>query len=100
MTLDGKSWDWYALTGLPAPLEIDMLVIDGPPETTGPLARYPAGPALFPKLAQGAVVFLDDAMRDTETEILQRWKSDFPGLMQSMAYCEKGCALIKKPVSA
>jgi hypothetical protein len=94
----GESWHWYALEGLPKQLQIDMLVIDGPPETTGSLARYPAGPGLFPKLAQSAVVFLDDSKRDSEGEILQRWKSEFPELSQSMAFCEKGCAVIKKHV--
>jgi predicted O-methyltransferase YrrM len=98
MTFKGEPWKWYAHVGLPQALYIDMLVIDGPPDSSGRLARYPAGPALFPKLAQGAVVFLDDANRDSETEILQRWKSDFPELSQTMAYCEKGCAVLKKQV--
>jgi len=96
ITFNGESWQWYAHAGLPQLLDIDMLVIDGPPESTGRLARYPAGPALFPKLAQGAVVLLDDANRGSEAEILQRWKSEFPELSQSMAFCEKGCAVIKK----
>ena len=73
-----------------------MLVIDGPPESTGPLARYPAGPALFPRLANEGVVFLDDANRYTETEILRRWKMEFPELSQSAAYCEKGCGILKR----
>jgi predicted O-methyltransferase YrrM len=100
MTLEGGAWDWYCLADLPKSLQIDMLVIDGPPEATGPLARYPAGPALFTKLAQKAVVLLDDAIRDTEQEILRRWKREFPGLSQTMAHCEKGCAVIRKETAA
>jgi hypothetical protein len=100
MNLDGKPWQWYALEQLPERLQIDMLVIDGPPEASGPLARYPAGPALFPKLANGAAVFLDDANRPTETEILQRWRTEFPDLTQRMAFCEKGCAVVSKPAIA
>jgi hypothetical protein len=98
--LNGKPWRWYAVESLPEQLSIDMLVVDGPPETTGPLARYPAGPALFPQLACGARVYLDDANRATEKETLQRWASEFPGYAHQMAYCEKGCAVINKPANA
>jgi Methyltransferase domain len=95
MTIGAENWTWYADSVLPDTLEIDMLAIDGPPMTTGVMARYPAGPVLFPRLAGRAAVFLDDANRADETAILQRWKKEFPSLSQSMRFCEKGCALLK-----
>jgi hypothetical protein len=95
MTIGADSWTWYAENVLPDTLEIDMLAIDGPPMATGVLARYPAGPVLFPRLAKRAAVFLDDANRRDETAILQRWKKEFPLLSQSMRYCEKGCAMLR-----
>lgn len=98
--VDGAEWTWYATGGLPAALQIDMIAIDGPPKTTGPLARYPAGPMLFPKLAQRAAVFLDDADRPDETAILQRWAQEFPALAQSKRFCEKGCAVLASGVAA
>jgi hypothetical protein len=94
--IDGDTWSWYGVECLPATLQIDMLAIDGPPKTTGSLARYPAGPVLFPKLAAQAAVFLDDADRPDETAILQRWKQEFPTLEQSMRFCEKGCAVLRR----
>lgn len=100
MALGGTDWTWYATDGLPAALQIDMIAIDGPPKTTGPLARYPAGPALFPKLAQRASVFLDDADRPDETAILQRWAQEFPALAHSKRFCEKGCAVLTGEVRA
>ncbi len=99
-SFDGATWTWYATDGLPAALQIDMIAIDGPPKTTGPQARYPAGPALFPKLAQRAAVFLDDADRPDETAILQRWAREFPALAQSKRFCEKGCAVLASEVRA
>ena len=36
-------------------------------------SRYPALPALEPRLAPGAIVVLDDATRPGEREILERW---------------------------
>lgn len=94
---DGQNWPWYQHKVLPAGLAIDMLAIDGPPMTTGPLARYPAGPALFAQLAPGGAVFLDDAARAEETAILARWRREFPHLTQSARDCEKGCAVLRAP---
>lgn len=90
--LQGETWPWYATGRLPAGLPIDMLVIDGPPQASGRQARYPAGPLLFPLLAPGATVYLDDAARSDEQAILRRWRGEFPLLRQSLLACEKGCA--------
>ena len=90
--LAAENWPWYAAERLPAGLAIDLLVIDGPPQDAGTLARYPAGPLLFPQLAPGAAVFLDDAARRDEQAILRRWREQFPLLRQSLLACEKGCA--------
>ena len=68
-----------------------MLVIDGPPMPVGPLVRYPAGPIFFPKLAPGATVFLDDAARDDEKRIIERWQREFPDFEIRNYPCEKGC---------
>lgn len=92
--LHGESWPWYDISSLPADIAIDMLVIDGPPQATRKLARYPAAPLLVPKLAAQAHIFLDDAARNDEMAILQRWQDEFPALQQSTRACEKGCAVL------
>jgi predicted O-methyltransferase YrrM len=97
--LGGQSWLWYDLSSLPRAFNIDMLVIDGPPQATGEMARYPAGPQLFPRLNAGAHVFLDDAARADETAIVQRWQREFPFLQHTAHGCEKGCAVLSKPES-
>ncbi len=96
-TLAGESWPWYDLATLPSGLEIDLLVIDGPPQATRALARYPAGPLLFPHLNAGAHVFLDDAGRSDEQAIVARWRQEFPMLTHASRACEKGCAVLIKP---
>jgi predicted O-methyltransferase YrrM len=95
--LGGQSWPWYDISVLPASLRIDMLVIDGPPQATRSLARYPAGPLLFSRLNPGGQVFLDDAARADEQAILQRWQQEFPALRQSSRSCEKGCTMLSLP---
>ncbi len=89
-----ESWPWYDLRALPPGLTVDMLVIDGPPQATRAMARYPAGPALFGQLARGASVFLDDAERPQEQAVLKRWQHEFPTMKLSHPPCEKGCAVL------
>lgn len=88
------TWPWYDTGGLPADAAIDMLVIDGPPQAAREQARYPAGPALFPRLSRGAAVFLDDAHRHDERAILRRWALEFPELVHTALQCEKGAAVL------
>ncbi len=90
------NWLWYDTEALP-PLAFDMLSVDGPPQATGKLARYPAGPLLFPRLSPDAAVFMDDADRPDERAILDRWKKEFPLFAQSSRQCEKGCAVLTTP---
>lgn len=87
--LSNEEFPWYSLDSLPD-LEIDLLVVDGPPGSLRPLARYPAGPKLLPRLASGALVLIDDAGRPDETEMVRRWIVDFPGLQRESVGAEKG----------
>jgi hypothetical protein len=73
-----------------------MLVIDGPPGGTGPRARYPAGPLLFPRLTSGAAVFLDDAQRKDERETVSQWFREYPDLCCDRLPLERGCAVLRK----
>lgn len=93
--LSNESFLWYSLASLPD-LEIDLLVVDGPPATLHPLARYPAGPKLLPRLAPGASVFVDDANRADETEMVRRWMMEFPELLQESHQAEKGLVVLSK----
>lgn len=94
-TVGSDTWQWYVHDVLPPIGQIDMIAIDGPPKDTGRLARYPAGPALFPRLAPFGTVFLDDAKREDERAILERWQKEFPRLTQSKRNCEKGCVVLR-----
>ena len=78
--LDGATYPWYDLAALPAELEFDLLLVDGPAGFLGPLARYPALPLLHNRLADGAFIFLDDYRRQDEAAIVRRWLQEFPQL--------------------
>lgn len=55
---------------------IDILVVDGPPKSTGPHARYPALPLLAGRLAPHAAVLVDDVNRAEEREAIALWSED------------------------
>lgn len=93
LSIDGETFSWYGCDVLQME-SIDMLVIDGPPAHTMATARYPAGPMLFGKLTPGATVFLDDAYRVGEREIVLRWVMAHPTLQVEEIHCEKGLVKI------
>ena len=73
-----------------------MLVVDGPPNAIGPLARYPALGALGERLAAKFHVFLDDADRPEETDTVQRWKKESPDLASETLQAEKGLVVLSR----
>lgn len=77
-TIGGETGTWYALGAIGEITGVDLLLVDGPPGRTEPLARRHALPALLDRLAPGAVVVLDDADRSDEKEIVRRWAAEHP----------------------
>lgn len=93
----GDSWDWYTLPLTPDDLQdIDLLIVDGPPEKTGPYARYPALPALIEKLSPNATVLLDDTVREDETRIAEAWRDEFDFDLTFRSDFEKGLAILTR----
>ena len=71
--IDGTARMWYAASAIADLDDIDVLIVDGPPGTTGERARYPAYPILRPKLAPSALIIIDDAERTDEKAIVDVW---------------------------
>lgn len=81
---------WYDLGQVRLDVPIDLLVVDGPPEGTGSMARYPAVPLLRSRFAPGARVILDDGDRADERAIAERWKQEFKASSCDHLALEKG----------
>lgn len=73
-------FSWYSLDALQDIESIEVLLVDGPPGATGPHARYPALGAVVEKLAQGAMIVVDDVDRTDEQEMVNYWLAEEPGL--------------------
>lgn len=72
--IQGKQQPWYGVNrDRFTEQSIDMMVVDGPPETTGPMARFPAAVALKPYLSKKCVIVLDDGDRSDEKKTAQQW---------------------------
>lgn len=76
--VDGKEYSWYSTAELGEVRDIDLLVVDGPPQSTGEFARYPALPQLIDRLAPRCMVLMDDFGRPEEHQILDRWLEQYP----------------------
>jgi predicted O-methyltransferase YrrM len=80
VVLDGRTFPWYDAEALADLSGIDLLVIDGPPERTGPDARYPAMRVLENRLADAATIVFDDEYRQDERAALAKWLETIQGL--------------------
>lgn len=96
---DGKDFVWYQIPEQLRNIEqIDMLTVDGPPQTTNTtvLARYPALPAFVDQLSEHAVIYIDDAKRDTEQEMIKEWQQQYPGWTPKMIDTIPGTCLFER----
>ncbi len=99
VTISGETWLWYDLTRLPESARpIDFLLVDGPPYSIQRLARYPAVPLLAERLAAGVCILLDDAARNEERQIAERWTAELPGSSLRLEPHQKGTAVIERTV--
>lgn len=76
-------FEWYDIDKSEIDGPIDILLIDGPPGGTGPMARFPALPVLKDILAPGAVIIIDDANREGEKGMIRLWQEAFVELVES-----------------
>jgi predicted O-methyltransferase YrrM len=90
------AFKWYDVQSVDI-REIDMLIVDGPPESTGKYARYPALPVLGERLSPGAVVIVDDASRKDEQEMIELWLDERPDLERLTVIGPKAQALVRRP---
>ena len=87
-------YKWYSPEALIGIKNIDLLVIDGPPSSINPDARYPAIEHLLPLLSKRATVVLDDADREDEKKLAAAFAAAMPNHKLTFLRHEKGTAVI------
>jgi predicted O-methyltransferase YrrM len=93
LTVHGEEFQWYDTDALADVNDIDLLLVDGPPGATGPIARYPAVPVLLDRLSSTAAVVLDDMVRQDEQEVVRRWTSTVTGLAREREFFDRVAVL-------
>lgn len=76
----------------------DVVIVDGPPTATNPLARVPALPAVSDLLnASSFHVFLDDFERTDEKKAVEIWQTVAPDLKYDTLTFAKEVAVVRSP---
>ena len=98
--VDGVTRPWYGVDVRRfSEQSIDMLVVDGPPGSTGPMARYPAAVLLKPYLSSDCVIVMDDGDRPDEKETARRWSELLEAEIE-YAGGPKGTVILRREASS
>jgi predicted O-methyltransferase YrrM len=95
-SLDGETYSWYARQAWEDLKGIDLLFVDGPPATTGHLARYPALPLLSGSLSPVATAVLDDLVVPDMQKVLRLWLDAYPDFDSEILPLEKQAAVLRR----
>ncbi len=85
---------WYDTSKIKDLKKIDLLIIDGPPGSKNPDARYPALAEFKDKLSTSAVIVIDDVHRDGERKLAEDFAKALPNHHLIILDHEKGTAVI------
>lgn len=87
---------WYDESALADLSEVGLVLVDGPPEGTGPRARYPMVPLLLDRLAQRCTILVDDTARPGDADVVDRWRPLLPDFEFAALHLDKGAAVLTR----
>jgi hypothetical protein len=99
--LAAGTYRWYTIP--PGLEEGGVDFVDGPPQHVDRQGepRYPALPLLLPYLSPTASLFVDDAKREAEKAMVERWSTEFPEFRQRRVATRKGAVVVTRaPIAA
>ena len=86
--------EWYDISMIKDLKKIDLLIVDGPPGSKNPEARYPALQQFKDKLSASAIVIIDDVNREGERKLAEDFAKALPNHELTILDHEKGTAII------
>lgn len=95
-SLDGHETRWYDEAAVADLSDIGLVLVDGPPEGTGPRARYPMVPLLRDKLAPRCTFLVDDTGRPGDADVVERWRPFLPDFEFETLHLDKGAAVLTR----
>ncbi len=92
---------WYAEEALTDLHEIGLLIVDGPPATTGDRARFPAVLLLLDRMSARCSVVVDDLNRPTDLEVVRSWSALLPDFeLEQLDTLQKSAGVLRRGGSA
>ena len=89
-----NGFTWYDTSMIKDLKKIDLLIVDGPPGSKNPEARYPALAEFKDKLSSKAVIIIDDVHREGERKLAEDFAKGMPNHQLVILDHEKGTAVI------
>jgi cephalosporin hydroxylase len=89
-----NGFTWYDTSMIKDLKRIDLLIVDGPPGSKNPEARYPALAEFKDKLSAKAVIVIDDVNREGERKLAEDFAKAMPNHQLVILDHEKGTAVI------
>ena len=86
--------EWYDLDAIKDLKKIDLLIVDGPPGSKNPDARYPALQQFKDRLSAAVIVVIDDVNREGERKLAEDFAKALPNHELTILDHEKGTAII------
>ena len=77
---DYGEYTWYSPPVAEMPRHVQLVICDGPAAST-PRGRYGLFPVMRSRLANQCIVLVDDANREGERKMLERWEREHDGRM-------------------
>lgn len=87
---------WYDESAVADLTEVGLLLVDGPPKSTGRAARYPAVPLLRPHFSQRCTIVVDDTARKGDRAVAERWADELPDFDLTELPLEKGAIVLTR----
>jgi hypothetical protein len=87
---------WYDEDALRGVTDIGLLFVDGPPRSTGSLARLPAVPLLHERFAARCTIILDDANRPDEQAVAEQWAALLTDFRTETVDLQKGAVVLRR----
>lgn len=84
---------WYDAKALDNLNTVDLVWVDGPPGKTCKFSRFPAVPSVIDKLHSSSQVWMDDTIREEETQICEAW-SELTKMSLEFFSLEKGLGIL------
>lgn len=95
-SLEGHETPWYDQAALADLTDVGLVLVDGPPEGTGPRARFPMVPLLRDRFAQRCTILVDDTARPGDADVVERWRSVVPDFAVGKLHLDKGAAVLTR----